>query len=96
MKENSNEFVFEVQEILVKKGQNPKVKVKVEEKQKEEYVYKTKKFSVGDDIFRKTKNEKYKGKYIEEISVSKNGVEITGGEFFEIAKKWRWCKRRYL
>ena len=86
VKENSNEFVFEVQEILVKKGQNPKVKVKVEEKQKEEYVYKTKNFSVGDDIFRKTKNEKYKGKYIEEISVSKNGVEITGGEFFEIAK----------
>ncbi len=82
IEEDQNKFIFEPQEVVFKKGENPKVRVRVDVKNKDEFVYKTLLLSVGDNLERKTKNEKYKGMFIEEIS--KDGVDVTGGKFYKI------------
>ncbi len=84
VEEDQNKFIFEPQEIVLKKGQNPKAKIKIEVKNVEEFVYKTILFYLNDDVERKTNNEKYKDLFIEEIS--KDGVEISGGKFYKIEK----------
>ena len=86
VKEDTNAVIFEVQKIITKRGECPKVKVKLEVKDKKtgEYCYKTLNLKLNDDIFRKTHNEKYQNWFVEEISISKNGVEVSGGVFFSI------------
>jgi len=85
-KEDANAVVFEVQKIITKRGEKPKIKVKLEVKDKKTggYAYKTLHLKLNDDVFRKTHNEKYKDWFIEEISTAKNGVEVSGGVFFSI------------
>jgi type III restriction enzyme len=86
VKEDTNAVIFEVQKIITKRGERPKVNVKLEVKDKKtgDYCYKTLNLKLNDDIFRKTHNEKYQNWFVEEISISKNGVEVSGGVFFSI------------
>ncbi len=88
VKDDPNAVVFEVQKIITKAGESPKVKVKLECKDQKtgEYNYKALNLKLNDDIYRKTKNEKYQHWFIEEISTAKNGVEITGGKFFSVSE----------
>ncbi|SHN93571.1 Type III restriction enzyme, res subunit:DEAD/DEAH box helicase, N-terminal, partial [Bathymodiolus heckerae thiotrophic gill symbiont] len=88
VKDDPNAVVFEVQKIITKAGESPKVKVKLECKDQKtgEYNYKALNLKLNDDIYRKTKNEKYQHWVIEEISTAKNGVEITGGKFFSVSE----------
>lgn len=88
VKDDPNAVVFEVQKIITKAGESPKVKVKLECKDKKtgEYNYKVLNLKLNDDVYRKTKNEKYQNWFVEEISTAKNGAEITGGKFFSVSE----------
>lgn len=82
--ENSNERIVELRDIITGKG-NPKAKLRLENKKAGgEFEYKDQTFAVGDSLERKTKNEKYTGLYVEEISANKGSIEITGGDIISL------------
>ncbi len=79
-----NAFIFEVIKLNLTNKQ-PTVSIKVEVKQiNDEYIFKVLNFRLGDNIAKRTKNDKYQGLFVEEISNSQNGIQITGGRWFKI------------
>lgn len=78
-------FVFKVQEIRTQAGKLPLAKVILEVKQtRNEFINKEVLLKGGDDLFRKTNNEKYAGLYINEIDARINKVEISNGKIFKL------------
>lgn len=85
IEDNPNELMFSVREIRVQRGSLPKAKIAVEIKDASGE-YKTKEMLVkfGDDLGRKTNNEKYKGLAVNEIDARRGRVELSNGNFYQI------------
>ncbi|MFC1645493.1 DEAD/DEAH box helicase family protein, partial [Patescibacteria group bacterium] len=87
VKENeSNEFVFDVSEIKAKKD-GIRAMVRLEANQKNEFVNKEFLLRSGDDLIRKTKNEKYRDIFVNEINAKDGFVELSDGEIFRAEEK---------
>jgi len=78
-------FIFKVLEIRTQADKLPQAKVILETKLvRGEFVNKETLLKAGDDLFRKTKNEKYQGLYVNEIDARINKVEISNGKIFNL------------
>ncbi len=78
-------FIFKVLEIRTQTGKLPQAKIILEVKQaRDEFINKEILLKAGDDLFRKTNNEKYEGLYINEIDARVSKVEISNGKIFSL------------
>lgn len=77
----AGDFVFNVKEIITKKGESPKARIEIEVKTADgKYSKNEILFKHGDDLFVKSKrNQKYVDLFIREITV-RDGVELSNGE----------------
>jgi len=85
---SSGTFVFNVSEIITKKGESPKAKVVLELKNIDG-TYSKKEILIkhGDDLEQKSKrNEKYKDMLVNEIDAHNNSIELSNGESYSLIK----------
>jgi type III restriction enzyme len=86
--EDSGAFVFEVKDIKIERGRNPRAKVKVEERTADgSFVKKEKTVKAGDDLERKTGNEKYSGVEVNEVDARRARVELSNGSFYKLQEQ---------
>ncbi|MCX6757625.1 MAG: DEAD/DEAH box helicase family protein [Candidatus Nomurabacteria bacterium] len=80
------DFIFNVQEITIKKGESPKAKVILEVKNADgTYAKKEVAIKVNDDLEHKSKkNLKYKDIFISEIDARNNTVELSNGKSYKV------------
>lgn len=86
----ADDMVFQVKEIVTKKGHSPTAKVALECKMANgEYLVKDLTLSNGDEFERKTSNEKYKGLEVNEISNQYGSglVELSNGEVYRLEEE---------
>lgn len=80
-------FVFGVNQIILKKGENPSAKITLEVKEGGRYVTKELKIKNGDDLYIKSKkNPKYEGFFVSGIG-SDVGVELSNGISYKVTQE---------
>jgi len=78
-------FVFKVQNIEAKKGAMPRAKVLIEVKNAEgAFADKSLTLKAGDDLFQKTKNDKYAGLLVNDVNAAHNRVELSDGKYYQL------------
>jgi type III restriction enzyme len=79
-------FKFKVQEIEVKKGESPKARVMLEIMNAEgEFSFKEFPLKSGDDLVKKTKNDKYTGLYVDDVNAQQGRVDLSNGNYYQLA-----------
>src|SRR3989344_1978765 len=82
---DSGAFVFRVKDIEAARGATPKATVVLENKNAAGvYAEKEMKLKYGDDLFSKTKNEKYAGLTVADVNAQHNRVELSDGNFCQL------------
>lgn len=89
VKENDpNAFVFKVRSIGTKKGEFPKAKVVVEVKIADgNFVRKELLLKAGDDVKRKTNNDRYEGVQVNDVDARHGRVELSDGKYYRISEE---------
>lgn len=89
VKENdSSAFIFKVKKINAQKGKLPTAKVGLEVKNSnDEFIIKDVVLKMGDNLKRKTKNDKYEGLIVNEIDAKNNRAELSDGKFFNLEEQ---------
>lgn len=83
--DDSGKFVFKVQGIEVKKGMLPKAEVLLEVRRADgEFGPREMILKAGDDLVRKTHNEKYTGLIVNDVDARYNRVELSDGKYYAI------------
>ncbi|TSC99603.1 MAG: type III restriction enzyme [Parcubacteria group bacterium Greene1014_20] len=82
---NPGAFAFKVNSIEIEKGMFPKAKVLIEIKNAaKEFETKEMVLKAGDDLFRKTKNEKYTGLIVNDVNAQFGRVELSNGNYYKL------------
>jgi type III restriction enzyme len=78
-------FVFRVRKIEAKKGMSPRATVVLEVKNAAgNYGVKEVTLKAGNDLLRKTKNDKYAGLTVNDVNAQYNRVELSDGSFHQL------------
>lgn len=81
-------LIFEVREIKTERGKSPRARVVLEIKDAEdEYSVKERMVQAGEDLKRKTNNEKYEGLMVNDINAKHERVELSNGEFYQLEEQ---------
>lgn len=83
--DDANTFVFKVRSIETKKGEFPKARVLMEVKNAGgEFLRKELVLKAGDDLQRKTKNDRYVGLQVNDVNALRNRVELSDGKYYRL------------